>query len=69
MRACRHAKFATDAEFEFEKVRETLAQKDSAQITISIVFPRSISRGIRKSVRRHVARTPNRNFGKKKIFC
>ena len=66
--ARRRAKSARDAEVEFEKVRETLAQKYFAPIARSIVLARSIARGTQRSGRRHVARTPNRNFGKKKIF-
>jgi hypothetical protein len=69
MRAYRRAKFAREAELEFKNARETLAQKDSAPSAISIVLSRSNARGIQKSARRPVARTPNRIFCKKKIFC
>jgi hypothetical protein len=65
----RRTKSGRDAGIEFEKVHETLAQKYFLFLSISIVLARSIARDARKSARRRVARTPNRDFGNKKIFC
>jgi hypothetical protein len=66
--ACSRTKFAREAELECKNAHETLAQKDSAQLATSIELLRRRALGTRKSVRRAVARTPNRDFCNKKIF-
>src|ERR1700761_8567895 len=63
------AKSEREAETKFKNAHETLAQKYFLIFPTSIALARSSACDARKSVRRHVARTPNRIFCNKKIFC
>jgi hypothetical protein len=49
-------------------MQEILALKQFPLFEMSTISLRSMSRSVGKSARRRVARTPNRDFGNKKIF-